>query len=96
MKIQDFCEQERASTEKREVRLLLIEGVDELEVDIASDSTAQRDLKSLYTITTINKSDSMHTKYPIPTSICCERLFSITVYALSNRRGVIPPLNFES
>lgn len=95
-KIRDFREEDLTETEKQEMRSLLIEEVDGVKVDTASDSIVERALKRLHTTTTTKTSGHMNKRYLVPTSNYCERLFSTSGHALSSRLRGFLPMNFES
>lgn len=65
IKIQGFRGEDLTTTEKRNVRSLLIGGTDVVEIDIASHNIVQRVLKHFCTSKTKKMSDYIDTRYLI-------------------------------
>lgn len=100
LKIQDKREEELTTSEKRVVKSLRID-VDDIVTssngtEFGDESIVERAMKRLRTTATLQKSNYLDTRFLVPTSNLCERLFSISGYALTNRRRGILPHNFES
>lgn len=93
MKLQAGKSLELTAFEKVEVqRLKITDNEIETVEDLSSLSLAARALKKRR----IGPEDHyMDTRFIIPTSNICERLFSKTGYALSDRRKRLLPQNFE-
>lgn len=96
VKIQDGFEHRLTPTEKRAVQHLLMPAKElGKRKSTGEKNLADELLKRHKTCKETQASRYMNTKFIVPTSNMCERLFSVAGWAMTNRRKSVSPARFE-